>query len=132
MPVPQARHDLAGSHGGPGGRRRAGSQRPAARREFTRQLAHTVDLERIATLRGTKLLFPSEGNWRYKLELSDDGENGWKLLADETRTTSVAKERADVVKSMRGRFLRVSITAAPAGQLPALAELEITGDLSSL
>jgi hypothetical protein len=29
------------------------------------------DLERVVTLRKTKLLFPSEGNWRYKIEVSD-------------------------------------------------------------
>ncbi|HLP76826.1 MAG TPA: glycoside hydrolase family 2 TIM barrel-domain containing protein, partial [Candidatus Paceibacterota bacterium] len=93
-----------------------------------------VDLERIVSVSKTKLKFPAGGNWRYKLDISDDGENGWKLIADETLTASVAEERTNVVSgnSRRGRFIRVSITAAPAGRVPALAELEITGDLSGM
>ena len=93
-----------------------------------------VDLERIVNVSKTKLKFPAEGNWRYKLELSDDGENRWKVVADETLTASVSRERTDVMSggSLRGRFLRVSITAAPDGQLPALSELEITDELSSM
>jgi hypothetical protein len=91
-----------------------------------------VDLERIVSVSKAKLKFPAEGNWRYKIEASDDGENGWKMVVDETLTASVASERTDVVpgSSIRARFLRVSITAAPVGQLAALAELEVTGTLA--
>jgi beta-galactosidase len=92
-----------------------------------------VDLERIVTVSQTKLTFPTKGNWCYKVEISDDGENGWRLVSNQTLTTNIAKERMDTVEgiSPRGRFLRVSITAAPAGHSPALAELEISGNLSN-
>ncbi len=92
-----------------------------------------VDLERIATISRTKLIFPTEGNWRYKIEISDDGESSWKLLVDQTHTRATEKERADAVQnsSVRGRFLRVTITGTPAGQPAALAELEATGTLNA-
>ncbi len=90
-----------------------------------------VDLERIVTVQKTKLTFPTEGNWRYKIEISDDGENGWKLVADQTQATGVAKERADAAQnnSLHGRFLRVAVTGSPAGTSPAIAEVEVFGTL---
>ena len=93
----------------------------------------TVDLEKIITVSKMKLTFPSEGNWRYKLEISDDGETGWKLVADQTQTTNVAKEHSDAAQanSPRGRFVRVSIVGTPANQNPALAELDVTGTLEA-
>ncbi len=35
-----------------------------------------VDLEKIVAVKLTKLMFPTEGNWRYKIEISEDGETG--------------------------------------------------------
>ncbi len=91
-----------------------------------------VDLERIVTVQKTKLTFPTEGNWRYKIEISDDGENGWKMLADHTQTANGGKERTDIVQSnsLRGRFLRVTFTGIPAGTSPAIAELVAVGTLA--
>jgi hypothetical protein len=91
-----------------------------------------VDLERIVTVSQTKLTFPTEGNWRYKIEISDDGETNWKLVADQTQNASTAKEHTDMVPNIapRGRFLRVTINGAPAGQSPAIAEVELTGTLN--
>ncbi|HEX9046835.1 MAG TPA: glycoside hydrolase family 2 TIM barrel-domain containing protein [Verrucomicrobiae bacterium] len=91
-----------------------------------------VDLERIVTVSKTKLTFPAPGNWRYCVELSDDGEHGWKLLADQSRNGSVDAVRTDVVSGspVRGRFLRVTITDTPNHQAPALAELEASGTLT--
>ena len=91
-----------------------------------------IDLERIVIAGKTKLIFPTEGNWRYKVEISDDGENAWKLITDQTQTTGTTKERSDVVQSNppNGRFLRVTITGTPEGQAPAIAEVELTGTLN--
>ena len=92
-----------------------------------------VDLERVITISKSRLEFPSEGNWRYKLEVSDDGEHDWKLLADQTTNSDTSKERSDVARnlSLRGRFLRVTVVSAPVGQPPCLSELEVTGTLST-
>lgn len=91
-----------------------------------------VDLERIATISKTKLLFPSEGNWRYKIEVSDSRDGGWKLFTDQTQAASASKERVDDAhgNSVSGRFLRVTITGTPTDQQPALSEVEAMGTLS--
>lgn len=91
-----------------------------------------VDLERLITVNQTKLAFPTAGNWRYKIEISDDGGSGWKLLADQTQTASDSKVRADEAPShSRGRFLRVTVTGAPLGTSAALAEVEVRGTLNA-
>ena len=90
-----------------------------------------ADLERIIAVSQTKLAFPMDGNWRYKIEISDDGETGWKLITDQTQTAGMNKERADVSQdaAVRGRFLRVSITGWPSGQHPSISEFAVTGCL---
>jgi len=92
-----------------------------------------VDLERIVTVQKTKLIFPTDGNWRYKVDLSDDGESGWKILTDQTQTASTGKERTDAsqASSARGRFLRVTFGTTPDGNPAGLAELEVQGNLSA-
>ena len=91
-----------------------------------------MDLERIVTVSKTKLTFPTEGNWRYKIEISDDGETNWRLIADQTRTADTAKERTDTVRdnAPRGRFVRVTFVGTPDVQAAALAEMELTGTLN--
>jgi hypothetical protein len=91
-----------------------------------------IDLERIVIAGKTKLIFPTEGNWRYRVEISDDGENDWKLITDQTQSAGTTKERSDVVQGNppNGRFLRVTITGTPEGQAPAIAEVELTGTLN--
>jgi beta-galactosidase len=93
-----------------------------------------VDLEKIVTISRTKLTFPGEGDWRYKVEISEDGENDWKLVADQTAAVGTARERTDDArnKAARGRFLRVTIVATPPGQTAGLAELEVTGQTGAL
>jgi hypothetical protein len=88
-----------------------------------------IDLERFVAVSRTKLTFPTEGNWRYKVEISDDGETGWKLIADQTQTDAAGKERTDAVqgRAPRGRFLRVTVTGTPAGKPAGLAEVEVSG-----
>jgi beta-galactosidase len=88
-----------------------------------------VDLERVVTVNRTKLTFPTEGNWQYKIEISDNGDTGWKLIADQTQTTATAKDRTDSAQggAIQGRFLRVTVTGLPAGQPAGLAEAEVSG-----
>ena len=88
-----------------------------------------IDLERNVTVSGVKLTFPSEGNWRYKVEISDDGQTNWKPVADQRQTTATAKERTDTVRdnATRGRFVRVTFVGTPEAQAAALAEMELMG-----
>lgn len=89
-----------------------------------------VDLEKIVTLNLIQLSFPTRGNWRYKVMISEDGQTGWKLVSDQSRNSSLAESRTDRAQgSPRGRFLRISILGTPSGEQPALAELRAIGTL---
>jgi hypothetical protein len=89
-----------------------------------------VDLERIVTVSKIRLTFPAEGNWRYRVEISDDGSSDWKLVADQTQTVSTEKVRIDTMHpGARGRFLRLKFTGLPARRPAALAEVEVSGTL---
>jgi len=91
----------------------------------------TIDLERIVNASGVKLMFPSGGNWRYRVEISEDGNNGWKLISDQTQTASAAAtQTVSAANNPRGRFVRVSFTATPDAKPAALAEVEVSGNLS--
>jgi beta-galactosidase len=92
-----------------------------------------IDLERIVMVSQTKLTFPSPGNWRYRIEISPDGENNWRLLADQTQTAGTGAERADSVPGSpgSGRFVRVTVAGAPAGQTAAVAEVQVLGTQSA-
>jgi len=87
-----------------------------------------VDLERFVTVQQTKVTFPKAGNWRYRIELSEDGTSNWKLIVNQTQTASTEPVRNDPVSAAaRGRFLRVTFTGLPTGQPAALAEVEALG-----
>jgi len=91
-----------------------------------------IDLERMVTVNRTKLTFPAPGNWRYKIEISENGES-WKSLFDQTATADVTAERTDVLStgSISGRFVRVSLTGLPASKAASVAEIEVFGTQSS-
>jgi len=90
-----------------------------------------VDLERIVNVSKTKLTFPDAANYRYQLEISDDGTCNWKLITDQTQTASTDQVRTDIAPGgVSGRFLRVTFTGLPAGKSAALAEVEVFGNLS--
>ena len=91
-----------------------------------------IDLERIITISRVKLTFPTDDNWRYRVEISDDGNSGWKLVSDQTLNASSAKTQTlSAGKSTRGRFLRVTFIGTPEAKAAALVELEAQGNLSA-
>jgi hypothetical protein len=91
-----------------------------------------VDLERIVTVSSVKLAFPSEGNWRYRVEMSNDGATGWTAVYEQPETASNAKSQTlPATHGTRGRFLRVSFLATPDGKPAALSEVAVLGDLST-
>lgn len=87
-----------------------------------------VDLERIVTVSATKLTFPRGGDWRYRIEISDDGSKNWKLVTDQIHAAITTQVRVDAAsKDSRGRFVRVSCESGPHGQTAAIAEVEVFG-----
>jgi hypothetical protein len=86
-----------------------------------------VDLERLVVVKQTKITFPAQGNYRYKIEISSDAVQ-WKPLADQSRTTSSTSVRTDdAPTAQRVRFLRVTFIGTPPGGKAALAEVEVFG-----
>jgi beta-galactosidase len=85
-----------------------------------------IDLERVVSISRTKLVFPTPGDWRYKIEISDTGDS-WKLLTDQMKSVSDNAQRTDMIPtgSASGRFIRVSVAALPSGQPAALAEVVV-------
>ena len=87
-----------------------------------------VDLERIVAVSQTRLTFPTEGHWHYRIEISNDGKNDWNLVANQSQSVVTEKVRDDIAQSgARGRFLRVTFTNLSLGQSAALAELAAFG-----
>jgi hypothetical protein len=90
-----------------------------------------VDLERVVAVSQTRLVFPSEGNYRYRIEFSSDQAN-FAPGVDQTRNLTTDKSRTDaVVPAVTGRFVRVTFTGLPAGKPAALAEMEIVGQVAA-
>jgi hypothetical protein len=82
-----------------------------------------VDLERVIAVSQTRIIFPSEGNYRYRIEFSNDQVH-WAPGVDQTGKLTTDKSRTDaVVPAVTGRFVRVTFTGKPA----AVAELEVVG-----
>jgi hypothetical protein len=90
-----------------------------------------VDFERPVTVVQTKLVFPDDGNYQYKIEMSEDGA-AWTTAVDQSQTTSTRQTRNDpLAKAVTGHLLRVTFTGVPAGKSAALAEMEALGSLSA-
>jgi hypothetical protein len=88
-----------------------------------------VDLERMLTIKKTRLTFPAAGNHRFKIEVSADDTN-WKLFADETVKPLPGTIEINIGTETTGRFLRVTSKADPKHPA-ALAEVEVWGHLST-
>jgi len=89
-----------------------------------------IDLERIVNIGKSRLTFPAAGDWRYRVEVSEDGERNWMPLKENARPApgeSVCEDVAPV--PVRGRFLRVTMLGSPVGRQPAVAEIEAFGSI---
>lgn len=89
-----------------------------------------IDLERIVSIQSFTLTFPEDGDWRYRIEVSDDGK-GWKPAIEQSRSAETSKERTEAAPpGTTGRFVRVSLTGVPAGKSAAISEFSATGTLA--
>lgn len=88
-----------------------------------------VDLERNVDIAQVKLTFPEEDNFGYKIETLDT-DNNWKLVIDQSQTTSIDKIRIEnIIGETSGRFIRVTFTKLPLGKAAVLSEVEVFGSL---
>jgi hypothetical protein len=85
-----------------------------------------VDLEGFYQISGGRLTFPSEGNWRFTIELSTDGAT-WERAVDRSATVSTSAVRNDIYPpGVVARYVRVAFATPQA----AIGEIEIFGVLS--
>jgi transcriptional regulator CtsR len=70
-----------------------------------------VDLGASYALTGTKVKFQYARNYKYKIEVSEDGSS-WTVVADRTTTTSTAQTRQDSFGAT-GRYVRITYTRLP-------------------
>jgi beta-galactosidase len=86
-----------------------------------------LDMEKTVQIQRVKVTFPQPGAWRYRIEASDNGQERWKPVADETGViASVSKRTSNGALGATGRFLRVTFAD---GSPSAIAEIEVTGTL---
>ncbi len=87
-----------------------------------------VDLGKPQDLTGIRILWERDGDYRYKVEGSDDG-NAWTMLADRTKSKLVVHAREHVHEFLaRGiRYVRITATALPPGTRASLCDVRVHG-----
>lgn len=85
-----------------------------------------LDLEASYAVSTIELTFPTADNYRYLIDVSDDG-NHWRTVADERNTTSTEKRRTATGNfGQRVAYVRVRFTTP----LAALSEVRVGGSAS--
>jgi beta-galactosidase len=90
-----------------------------------------VDLERLCVLKQARILFPTAGDYRYKIEASDDRRE-WHIVVDESQVPDVDRTRSDAfTPGAVGRFVRITFTGLPANTPARISEVGIVGRIRS-
>jgi len=92
-----------------------------------------IDLERVVTVKSVRLNFPSAGVWRYRIDVSQNGDGDWQPLIESGRTESPNQWTAQTVEGtpVSGRYLRITLLAWPEGAVPGIAELAASGTITA-
>ncbi|HMO25173.1 MAG TPA: discoidin domain-containing protein, partial [Tepidisphaeraceae bacterium] len=90
-----------------------------------------VDLEGYYQVASSRITFPAEGNWRFVVSISEDGQT-WEEAVDRRATVSTAIARNDVYPpGAVARYWRIAFIATPDGRAPSLRDVELQGVLSA-
>jgi hypothetical protein len=92
-----------------------------------------IDLERVVTIEAVRLAFPAPGLWRYRLEISPDGERDWQVFVDsaETENPNMWTTHAVDGPPITGRYLRVTLLGWPDGVAPGLGDVSASGTITT-
>ena len=88
-----------------------------------------VDLERSCALSSIKVTLPTSGDYRFTVEVSDDGQV-WRKAGDSTQgrfAGAVCTLR--LADGTAGQIVRVSFVSVPAGAVAGIGEMEVNGHL---
>ncbi len=84
-----------------------------------------VDLEAIQSIDKVDLYFPTAGNYRYSVSVSEDA-NGWKMIANQLNNHLEYKvKKFRLEQGLKGRFLRVDFAKPSPRQKFELSEIEV-------
>jgi len=88
-----------------------------------------LEMEQPRRAKGVAITWETEGAYQYRVEGSLDG-NDWKLLVDRTRFSNAGKRIVDSLKYQGAvRFVRVTVTGAPAACWASIREIELLDSL---
>ncbi|MCD8299287.1 MAG: DUF4982 domain-containing protein [Opitutae bacterium] len=80
----------------------------------------TIDLGRVREVGSSKIIWEQQANYRYKISVSDDGEN-WEVLVDRSEKNAPEKENTDSLSSRAFRYAKIDVQ--PAGNAwPSICE----------
>jgi hypothetical protein len=86
-----------------------------------------VDLENFYFVSNVTISFEKAANYRFRVEVSEDGEN-WRVASDQSARTSADRVcTIPLATKPRARFLRVVYTGLPAEVWPSHSEVEVGG-----
>jgi hypothetical protein len=80
-----------------------------------------------------RLTFPAGGKWRYRIEVSADGDENWQPFVQNGETETPNMWTSQMIKgaSVSGRFVRVTLLQWPGDAAPGISEIAVSGTLSS-
>ncbi len=86
-----------------------------------------VDLENFYCVEEARITFERAGNYRYRLEVSEDDEH-WTVAVDRSADAGTEQTRVEKFpKPLRARFLRIVYTGLPADCWPSHCEIDVRG-----
>ena len=86
-----------------------------------------VDFESRSHADEIHLLFADAKNYRYQIQISNDGTD-WRTLLDRRATDSTAMERTESLpKNAEGRLLKIVFDPFPDGSVVRLSEVQVEG-----
>lgn len=89
-----------------------------------------VCLEAVYTVNTIEIKFPVTGNYRYIIDVSQDG-GSWTTVVNQSDSASTDQTRRAVGNfGSNVRYVRVNFTGLPVGQPAALAEVSVGGALN--
>ena len=88
-----------------------------------------IDFERIVTISTVRLSFSAGGPWRYRIEISPDGQNNWQPFAEnaETDVPNIWTTIPVDGPPLTGRYLRITLLSWPDGATPGLGDVSASG-----
>jgi hypothetical protein len=90
-----------------------------------------VDLERVVNVKTVRLTFPAGGTWRYRIDVSLDGERDWATFVEShTNTPNMWTAHVIAGTPAGGRYLRITLLGWPQGAAPGLGEVAVSGAIA--